>query len=158
MNCCTPTHEQGTRDVCPACHTAGVLIDTITLKAVLNANGLRRGIPAGPRFCATPTCPVVYFGEDVTFIEQDLMVPVHAKHANQDDVRVCYCFDHTPQSMREELVRSGESTAFASITTEMRAGRCACEVRNPKGSCCLGDVKRVEQRLVAELAVGVNER
>ena len=152
MDCCTPTENPEARETCPSCEKPGVRVEAITLKALLNASGLRRGIPAAPRFCATPTCPVVYFGVDLTFSEADLSVRVHAKHQCEDDVQVCYCFGHTPGLMREELVRTGKSTAFASISAEVRARRCACEVKNPKGSCCLGDVKRVEQRLAAETA------
>jgi hypothetical protein len=37
------------------------------------------------------------------------------------------------------------------ITQEVKAGRCACEVKNPAGSCCLGDVARVLQAAVTEL-------
>jgi hypothetical protein len=29
------------------------------------------------------------------------------------------------------------------------AGRCACEVRNPRGACCLGDVAAVVKRVAA---------
>lgn len=153
MDCCTPTEIPGARETCPSCEKSGVRVETITLKALLNAEGLRRGIPPAPRFCATPTCPVVYFDGDVTFSEAHLSVRVHAKHQSEEDVHVCYCFGHTPGSMREELKRTGNSTVFATVSAEVRAHRCACEVKNPKGSCCLGDVKRVEQRLEAERGV-----
>lgn len=147
MDCCTKPDDEGARDTCPSCNATGVRVDMITLKALLNPRGLRRGIPSTPRFCATPTCPVIYFGAGVTFAEEDLSVRVHAKHPHDDEVPVCYCFEHTPGSMREELERTAKSTAFATISAEVRARHCACEVKNPKGSCCLGDVKRIEQRL-----------
>ena len=160
MNCCTQTQaqEQPSREQCPSCGTTGILLDAITLRALLNANTLRRGIPAHPRFCAAPACAIVYFAAAVTFAEDDLIVQVHAKHDDADDVQVCYCFGHTPGSMRDELLRTGRSTAFATITSDVRAGRCACEVKNPKGSCCLGEVKKLEQRLTAELSVGADPR
>jgi hypothetical protein len=28
------------------------------------------------------------------------------------------------------------------ITGEVEAGRCACEVKNPSGACCLGEVNK----------------
>lgn len=68
---------------------------------------------------------------------------------------VCYCFGHTPASIRAEIERSGKSTAFATITADVKAGHCACEVRNPKGDCCLGDVLKTERRLMSELALVV---
>ena len=141
--------------VCPNCGQKAATVDPITLKALLTAQGLRRGVPPNPRFCASANCPVVYFGGSVIFTEADLVVPVHAKHPAHDDVPVCYCFGHTPASIRDEITRSGKSGAFATITADVKAGHCACEVRNPKGDCCLGDVLKTERRLMSELALVV---
>ena len=82
-----------------------------------------------------------------------MIVPVHAKHPGNDGIPVCYCFGYTEKSIRDEIEQTGASTATASITAEVKAGRCACEVRNPKGSCCLGDVARVERRIASELTL-----
>lgn len=108
--------------------------------------GLRLGIPPSPRFCATAECPVVYFDNTagVIFEEALLTVPVHAKHRDNQDVPVCYCFGHTPRSIRESQVRDGAASVSKAITGEVRAGHCACEVKNPEGVCCLGDVVRIE--------------
>lgn len=148
--CSTTTGSSA--DTCPACGVKGVEVETITLKALLTSDGLRRGIPTGPRYCATARCDVVYFEHEagVVFRERDVVVPLHAKQPDNEDVPVCYCFGHTPRSIRDEIEATGSSTATAVITTEVKAGRCACEVRNPKGSCCLGDVARVERRLAPE--------
>jgi len=124
-------------------------VDAITLKALLTSDALRRGIPDAPRFCATEGCQIVYFDSDagVNFTEVELTVRVHAKHPTDDGVQVCYCFDYTPSTIEAEIARSGSRSARATITAEVQAGHCACEVRNPKGSCCLGDVARVEARV-----------
>jgi hypothetical protein len=39
--------------------------------------------------------------------------------------------------------RDGATAVRDMITREVKAGHCACEVRNPTGRCCLGDVARV---------------
>lgn len=158
-SCCGPSgceiRTQEASELCPSCGVKGTAIDGITLKALLTAEGLRRGVPPAPRYCANSACNVVYFDNAVpiVFEECDVIVPVHAKHPQSDYVPVCYCFGHTPSSIREELLRSGKSTATKTVTAEVKAGHCACEVRNPKGSCCLGEVSKVERRLVSELAV-----
>ena len=82
----------------------------------------------------------------MTFTESDLTVRVHAKHPGDDSVQVCYCFDYTPAKIEEEIARRGSSSVRATITAEVQAGHCACEVRNPKGTCCLGDIARAEAR------------
>lgn len=156
-SCCTPTGctTETASDVCPRCGTRGVAVDPITLKALLTAEGLRRGVPASPRFCSTASCDVVYFDAavPVTFSERELTVRVHAKHPDDDTVPVCYCFGHTPASVRDEILRSGKSTAFKTVTADVQAGHCACEVKNPKGACCLGDIARSEKRVLAGLSL-----
>jgi hypothetical protein len=31
------------------------------------------------------------------------------------------------------------------VAREVKAAHCACEVKNPKGGCCLGDLVRIER-------------
>lgn len=153
MTCCE-TDESAVidRTICPSCRTPGAAVERITLKALLTADALRKQIPAAPRFCATLGCPVVYFDrtENVTFKENELTVPVHAKHPNVADVPVCYCFGYTPESMREAFSRGDDPRK--DVTAEVKAGHCACEVRNPRGECCLGDMVRAEQRLASAVS------
>lgn len=155
---CSITARHG-GDTCPACGLKGVNVDTITLKALLTSDGLRRGMPISPRYCGTALCDVVYFDNEAgaVFREADVIVPVHAKQPDNEAIPVCYCFGHTPESIRQEIESTGSSTATAVITSEVTAGHCACEVRNPKGSCCLGDVARVERRLASALAITTSQ-
>jgi len=144
VNCCESETSVGmAAEACSRCGNIGTRIDPITLKALLTPNALRRGVPNAPRFCATESCPVVYFDRQacVMMSETDLSVRVHAKHPDDDTVPVCYCFDYTPADIE------ASSSTRETIAREVQAGHCACEVRNPKGSCCLGDIARVEQRL-----------
>jgi len=150
VNCCDPRGTSpAAAEQCPACESVGTRVDPITLKALLAPTALRRGIPDGPRFCAAASCPVVYFDRQscLTIREADLTVRVHAKHPTDDRVPVCYCFEYTPAMIEQEIMQTGSSSVGATITREVQAGHCACEVRNPKGTCCLGDVARVDQRL-----------
>ena len=150
MKCCDEDCQMDAApERCPGCGNVGTRVDAMTLKALLTGDALKSGIPDAPRFCATVDCPIVYFDGEarMTFTESDLTVRVHAKHPGDDSVQVCYCFDYTPAKIEGEIARLGSSSARAIITREVQAGHCACEVRNPKGSCCLGDVARVEARL-----------
>jgi Zinc binding domain len=129
---------------CPTCGEAGAAVERITLKALLLPDGLRRGIPEEPQYCATADCPTVYFAADgdVTFTESDLTVSVYAKHASEAETPVCYCFGMNVGSLRE-APRTREIREM--IRFEVQAGHCACEVKNPKGGCCLGDLVKIEQ-------------
>jgi hypothetical protein len=142
-SCCTDASCESSVAVsalCQNCGARGLPVDPITLKALLTPDALRRGVPADARFCPTATCPIVYFGSTGTFTEDDVIVRVHAKHPHDDDVPVCYCFDYAPEKIRRQ-----SGGASKDIAAEIRAGHCACEVKNPKGACCLGDVVRVEK-------------
>lgn len=93
-------------------------------------------------------CPTVYFAADgeSRFTEDSLSERVHQKHPEDDDVFVCYCFRHTPGSIRAEPREMGETGVIESVTAGIRAGKCACDIRNPQGSCCLGNVRAVVDR------------
>lgn len=148
--CCAPRSGQtpdSHADRCPRCGARGPRVNAITLRALLSAEGLRRGVPAEPRFCGTTGCGVVYFDNAVpTVFEETLVgVPVHAKHPEDGSVPVCYCFGYTLDTIRGDLTGARRCSAFATIAAEVKVGHCACEVKNPKGVCCLGDVSAVER-------------
>jgi restriction endonuclease Mrr len=69
----------------------------------------------------------------------------------ESPIPLCFCFGHTAESAREEIVTTGRSTVAERITTEVQAGNCSCEVKNPSGKCCLGDVKRAIQQIQSEV-------
>jgi hypothetical protein len=57
-------------------------------------------------------------------------------------VSIALCFGFSRADVRDELAWGGECTIPARIASEIRAGRCACEIKNPSGACCLGEVNR----------------
>jgi len=98
-------------------------------------------------FCEAQNCDVVYFALDSqapVFRRADLMVPVGVKET-ADPIPVCYCFGFTRGNIHEEIAETGRSTIAERITAEVKAGNCACEMKNPSGKCCLGNVKRETQ-------------
>src|SRR5438034_6449262 len=101
-----------------------------------------------PRFTLFPYttlfrsgCDVVYFPsnpEAPAFSRNDLLVRVGAKESDEE-ASVCYCFGVSRRHIREEVEAAGGSSVAEKIKAEIQAGRCACEVKNPSGKCCLGD-------------------
>lgn len=155
--CATPTTNGVHTSVvqmtnCPICGTKGKAVDTQTLKAML-AISLEALRPAEYRFCRSEDCPVVYFSTEgqQTFSEADLRERVHQKHPMAEDVFVCYCFRHTPGTIHTELVTTGASTAIQKINAGIKAGLCACDLRNPQGDCCLGNVTATVKQVMAEI-------
>ncbi|MBI4278991.1 MAG: hypothetical protein HY660_11085 [Armatimonadetes bacterium] len=59
---------------------------------------------------------------------------------------VCYCFGFTARDIIEDSQQHGESWIFGEITAKVKAGLCACEIKNPSGRCCLGDVQKTMRK------------
>jgi hypothetical protein len=92
-------------------------------------------------FCRTRGCPVVYFNQDgrITFLTADLRERVYQKEPDSTDVPICYCFRHTVGEL-VNAPREERESILASIDAGIKAEECACDLRNPQGSCCLGNV------------------
>ncbi|WP_079911408.1 copper chaperone Copz family protein [Paenibacillus sp. 32352] len=138
MDCCAPSDHAGI--VCPSCGLNGAAVKRITLKSLLHASALETLEPEDLYvFCATSSCSTVYFNKNgmQTFAEHDLKVPVFQKNQRMD-VPVCFGFHWT----RDRLIRALDisPTPVDRIKTQVQAGRCACEIHNPQGTCCLGNV------------------
>jgi hypothetical protein len=112
--------------------------------------------PAQYYFCEAPACDVVYFPSNPqapTFHRADLLVRVGLKEKH-DPVPVCYCFGVARSDIADEVRQAEKSKAAERIKGEVKAGNCACEVKNPSGKCCLGDVIRAVQNASRTAEVG----
>jgi hypothetical protein len=158
-NCCcpAPVDTEETRSVCPASGTVGAPVELITVKALLTEPALSRLSAIDHRFCPDPVCDVVYFNAlGDCYRRQDLRVPVWQKEPFGARL-VCYCFGETEGTIREEIETAEASRAVERVREHIAAKRCACDVRNPRGACCLGDlmaaVTRVEQAALARAGI-----
>jgi hypothetical protein len=128
---------------CPANGAASKRVPALTVRSLLRK--LPLAMPDTQYyFCDSPDCDVVYFAFDPQaprFRLQDLTVRVGVKETT-DPIAVCYCFGFTRQDIQEEIRVTSQSTIAERIAAEVEAGRCACEIKNPSGKCCLGDVRR----------------
>ena len=134
-------------NVCPACGKIGKSVQEQTVKALLSVS-LREVQDMRYLFCRTQTCPVVYFSADgkQTFTVQQIRERVYQKEPEAEDVFICYCFRHTVGDLR--AAGSEERIAILQeINSGIDAGQCACDLRNPQGSCCLGNVQTMIKRL-----------
>lgn len=138
MNCCL--NLKVTAPPCPITDTPTISVDVNTVRQ----HALMPDLPETTfGFCAIPTCPVVYVGTDGTLIEKALVRTRVGVKETEDPIPVCYCFDFTARQIADDVIEHGESTIRAYIQEQVRAGRCRCEVTNPSGHCCLGNVGRV---------------
>jgi hypothetical protein len=68
----------------------------------------------------------------------------------EDPVPICYCFDITERMVLEEIEATGRTAIPDYIKAQVKAGRCACETKNPSGRCCLGVVTTVVLRALRQ--------
>jgi hypothetical protein len=97
-------------------------------------------------FCDRPSCTVVYVGESGRLIAKDELRTRVGLKETVEPIPVCYCWSFTERQIVEDVREHGESTIRSYIQEQVRAGRCACEVKNPAGRCCLGAVSRAITR------------
>ena len=152
-DCCKRPAEPtkpGDRVLCPHCDREGQPVDRTTIDALLKPESLSQVNGSEYAFCETPHCPVVYYAADGTQLTKEhVRVRVGLKET-EDPVPVCYCFGVTERMIREETRRTERSSASARIRAEVKARNCRCEVENPSGRCCLGEVLQAEKRAAAE--------
>ena len=136
--CCKPEDTSATQ--CPTC---GSRAKSVPLTTVKHLSAPKKQLHAGPYYiCTAPSCNVVYFGGDHTLGKCDLRVRVGIKET-EDPIPVCYCFEFTERMIQDEARRLGLSRIQDQIKRETRSGACECEIKNPEGRCCLGNVARV---------------
>jgi hypothetical protein len=120
-----------------------------TVKALLAESALARLNSTTFYFCADANCPIAYFAADGQRFEMsDLRARVWQKEPAGDRT-ICYCFGENERDIRAEIARDKASAAVKRVREHIAAHRCACEVRNPRGVCCLGDVTAAVERLTA---------
>lgn len=142
----TAVHQART---CPHCGQAGKVVQGQTVKALLTVS-LRAMCEVEYRFCQTPSCPVVYFASDgqQTFTLDQVRGPIYQKAQAADVTPLCYCFGYTVGAVRA-MTRTQRAAVIDDINAGIQAGQCACDLRNPQGSCCLGNVREVIGQLDA---------
>lgn len=136
---------------CPSCGALGCEVRLSTVEALLD-DVARLGLAPGRyRFCAQRECRTVYFDPTTgaTFSTGELRAAVREKEAPGSGT-LCYCLGDTEEDVRREIARTGTSMAPARVRSLVAARACACELRNPRGVCCLRDlataVRALEER------------
>jgi hypothetical protein len=144
--CCPPdvTHQART---CSACAAKTSAVDLATIKALLTPKALARLDLVTFRFCPESTCDVVYVADaGQVFRVDDLRVPVWQK-LPPGDRTLCYCFGENERDLQHEIDTHGSTDVITRVRAHIAERRCACDVQNPRGSCCLGDLAVAVARL-----------
>ena len=147
--CCSSAPADPARSSCPASGFEGKPVDWTTVAALAKGR-----VPPKQEFrlCRDAECDVVYYGSAGTVLSASEL-NVQPGFMSGRNGLVCYCFLHTRADIARQLDETGKTDIFESIKSEVQAGNCACEVRNPSGKCCLGEVRETIRSL--EKGMGV---
>lgn len=148
-SCCELPSVPESTGKCPESESPGKSVEWLTVASLASGR-----VPPRQDFwlCHDPVCSVVYFGaEGAVLAVEDLHVTPGFKTGR--DGLVCYCFGHRKEDIARDLAGAGETDILDSIKSEVQAGNCACEVRNPSGRCCLGEVQRTINEMSQETEV-----
>jgi len=128
---------------CPGCGQIGRSVSARTVHAVLLAEVATRIVAVKPRFCRSAGCDVLYYCADGRTVgSREAHVHVGIKHAD-DASLLCYCLGITRGDIARDIATTGTTAAPERILATIRSSTCDCEVKNPSGTFCLGDVRKV---------------
>ena len=150
--CCSlPKPSQVERaSLCDECGAKGRSVERRTVLHHVKSERLAQVSDEDYRFCAAPACAVVYYGtRGAVFTVNDVRELVTAK-ASGDTRPLCYCFGFTEGDIRSKIMQTKETSIPAQIGQLIKEKMCACEIRNPSGACCLGEVNKTAQQLLAK--------
>lgn len=138
-----PASQRKPAGVCPHCGARGRNVSLQTVKAMTTIS-LRCLQPQPYRFCVTQQCPIVYYSVDGShaFTVEHVRERVYQKASDQPDVLICYCFQYRLQDIQHATAVE-RAAIIADIKAGIAADQCACDVRNPQGACCLGNISRI---------------
>ena len=142
QECCgLPQERPGV--VCPKNEKVCKPVGRITVEALIRPER-RHSLALLPYyFCDSPSCDVVYVSASTEHVitKDQLQVRVGIKE-NKDPIPLCYCFDFDKKATWDDIRFKGRTDIPQIITQRIKAGECRCQVTNPSGNCCLGDIYR----------------
>ncbi len=132
--------------LCPNCGKEGKAVPLITIRAQVRRDHHRYSQLTTGYYCTSAEDDLVYYfaDSDTTIWKTDLVEPGPVK-GKGDDTMICFCFRHRRQEILDDYRKNGKSVIEIQIRKKVKAGACSCEVSNPAGKCCLGNVRSVYQ-------------
>ncbi|MBC8346214.1 MAG: hypothetical protein ISR82_05270 [Candidatus Marinimicrobia bacterium] len=142
-DCCSETNSDQSfgKQVCQTCGEKGKKVELATIRSLTRRDHPLYAELKSGFICTNPDDNTVYYSEenDIIIYHNDLVTSFHLKNPD-DKQNLCYCFQHSRRAIKEDITKNGHSRIELSIREKVKQGACTCEVSNPKGKCCLGDV------------------
>ena len=143
MQECCGLRQERAGVVCPKNEKVCKPVGRITVEALIRPERRHYLALLPYYFCDSPSCDVVYVSASTEHVitKDQLQVRVGTKE-NKDPIPLCYCFDFDKKAIWDDIRFKGRTDIPQIITQRIKAGECRCQVTNPSGNCCLGDIYR----------------
>ncbi|MBI4494218.1 MAG: copper chaperone Copz family protein [Chloroflexi bacterium] len=139
-DCCAIPTARAPLPTCPECGQRTRAVAVATVRHHVRPDLVATLGEGQYGFCDNPRCSVVYaLAGGPPLRTSDLRTRVGLKQT-EDPVPVCYCWSFTERQIVEDVLAHGRSTVREYITQRVADGACGCELNNPAGRCCLGNV------------------
>lgn len=152
MDCCcsgTKMTKETAQNACGGCGEVGRVVARQTVAHHVKSEKLSCVVNEEYKFCSSPTCLVVYYSVSGEVFTVDDVRELVAAKSSGNARPLCYCFGFTEGDIRGEIARNGESSVPEQVSQLIKEKLCACEIRNPAGACCLGEINRTVKSLSA---------
>lgn len=161
MDCCcsgVQMTKETAHNVCRGCGEVGRVVARQTVAHHVKSENLAHVKSGEYKFCSSEKCPTVYYSASgEAFTTGDVRELVTSKSSG-DSRPLCYCFGFTEGFARREIERAGESSVPEQVSRFIKEKLCVCEIRNPAGACCLGEINKTIKRLKSQISVAAGER
>lgn len=135
-NCCSSNQKSQNRNTYHRCPGNGKEYSTISSRTVMHQvyqpwqYDLYGNLYY---FCNDPNCEIVYFtDQNFTINKNSLRSQIGQKETSERRI-LCYCFGIT----EEQFLKDASLKNYVISATKEK--KCACEIKNPSGRCCLRD-------------------
>ena len=160
MDCCcsgAKITKETPQNVCSSCGQIGRVVARKTVVHHVKSEKLNEVKSGEYKFCSSENCPAVYYSASGEMFTVADVRELAAAKTKGDERPLCYCFGFTEGFARLEIERTGESSVPKQVSRFIKEKLCSCEIRNPSGVCCLGEINKTVKRLISEIAFEENK-
>ncbi len=149
-----PPRSASSPALCPECGARGAPAPSVTIASLVRPEALAAlATTEGFRFCASVECGTVYFHPETgeTVARSGMRIRVGQKERGPDRT-LCYCFGYKAGEVQGRAAAGEGSTILRDIGEKCARGLDRCPETNPRGACCLGEVKAAIEEARRRLA------
>ena len=154
MDCCcsgVQMSKETPQNACGECGEIGRIVARQTVVHHVKSEKLSSVGDEEYKFCSSPNCAVVYYAASGQVFTVDDVRELVTSKTSGNSRPLCYCFGFTEGFARREIAQTSKSSVSKQVSRFIKEKLCSCEIRNPSGVCCLGEINKTLKRLASQI-------